>query len=92
MLGRDVSGEARGAAHPSGTASILAGLQSLVFLSSGFYSAHTPAVLGSQLKQGNSSPLADWRCVTGGCWLNAVCLSFPSQSWKAAFRKCHLHS
>lgn len=41
VLGLDVLGEARGAAHPSGTASIPAGLQLLVFLSSGFYGIHT---------------------------------------------------
>lgn len=58
VLGQDVFGEARGAAHPPGTASISAGLQLLVFMSSGFYGTHTPAMLGPQLKECHSSPLA----------------------------------
>lgn len=96
MLGQDVFGEARGVAHPPGTASIPAGLQLFVFLSSGFYGTHTPGMLGPQLEECHSSPLAVWDVHELGvtwvpCWLRelvALSLLFPSRSWNAAFGKC----
>lgn len=83
MLGRDVSGEAGGAAHPSGTASILAGLQSLVFLSSGFYSAHTcsawfTAKTGQQQPSGRLE-VRDWRLLVE-CSLSVISLSVLESS------------